>query len=610
LGRIFRTLALLFVFSIYSFSGVSAQTKEECLVCHDQPGLNTLDNSVHAKLSCVACHKGVRPEVHETKPGKIDCGICHPTPLKSYKEGVHGKALEQNLKNAPDCQDCHGAHDIRKIADKESKVSRINLPGVCGRCHPQARSDFAGSVHGELLIKEKMEESLTCSDCHHSHATESPLDAKSLASKANIPQLCSKCHIDSYEEYKGDVHGRALERGILRSATCTDCHGAHNILAAGDTNSTIYPANISKLTCSGCHLQEKVVKQFGVTEKKLTGYHDPYHGVEVMAGDKRMPDCSDCHSAHNVRPSSDARSTVSRENLPKTCAKCHTGAGVNFARGKFHFSDEEKGASFIRSLYTFLIILVIGLMFLHNLLDLIRHAIDKYRQSAKEEILRFTLSERLQHILLFITFTLLAYTGFVLRFPDFFLFSWMARSAANMAMRAMVHRIAASIFIALCLYNLYYILFTARGKEQLKAIFPVPNDMLQAIQNVLHKLGLLRKKPKFDRYNYGEKAEYWALVWGGFVMIFTGLVLWFPDFSLRFVPKWLLDVFKSIHFYEALLASLAIIVWHFYFVFFSPEIYPINWGMTTGRISKEELDEKHSAEYERLKEKGEIDEWD
>jgi formate dehydrogenase gamma subunit len=609
LRRIFAVLALLFAFSLYSFFSIFAQTKEECQICHDQPSLNALDNSVHVKLSCVACHKGVRPEAHETKPGKVNCGICHPTPLKSYKEGVHGKTLEQNLKNAPDCQDCHGAHDIRKITNEESKVSRINLPGVCGKCHPQATGDFARSIHGKLLIEEKMEESLTCSDCHHSHATEFPLDAKSLTSKANIPQLCSKCHTDSYEEYKQDVHGRALERGILRSATCTDCHGAHNILGAGDTNSTIYPANISKLTCSKCHLQEKVVKQFGVTEKKFINYHDPYHGVEVMAGDKRMPDCSDCHSAHNIRTPSDTRSTVSKENLPKTCAKCHTGAGVNFAKGKFHFSDEEKGVAFIRFIYTLLIILIIGGMVLHNALDLIRHAIRRYKESSKGSILRFTLGERFQHLLLFITFTLLAYTGFVLRFPDLFLFSWIAHSATNMGFRAMIHRIAGSIFIILCLYNLYYILFTARGREQLKAIFPVPDDLLQVINNVLCKLGLRKTKPNFDHYDYGEKAEYWALVWGGFVMIVTGMVLWFPNLFLKFIPKWFLDVFKSIHFYEALLASLAIIVWHFYFVFFSPEVYPVNWGMLTGRITKKELEEKHPIEYERLKEKGEIDEW-
>ena len=135
-------------------------------------------------------------------------------------------------------------------------------------------------------------------------------------------------------------------------------------------------------------------------------------------------------------------------------------------------------------------------------------------------------------------------------------------------------------------------------------------DPRQAVQNVLHKLGLVRNKPKFDRFDYGEKAEYWALVWGGVVMITTGFVLWFPNLFLKIMPKWLWDVFKSIHFYEALLASLAIIVWHFYSVFFSPESYPVNWSMLTGRITKEELEEKHPSEYERLKEEGEIEEWD
>ena len=180
-----------------------------------------------------------------------------------------------------------------------------------------------------------------------------------------------------------------------------------------------------------------------------------------------------------------------------------------------------------------------------------------------------------------------------------------------MGIRAMVHRIAGSIFVIICLYNLFYMLFTARGRQQLRAIFPTPQDLLQAIQNVLCKLGLLKSKPKFDHYDYGEKAEYWALVWGGFVMIATGFVLWFPNLFLGFMPKWLLDVCKAIHFYEALLATLAIVVWHFYFVFLSPESYPVNWGMLTGKISKHELKEKHSAEYEKLKQEGKIEEdWD
>ena len=610
MGKMVRVAALLLIFGVYSLSSVSAQTKEECLICHEEGSLAALDASAHSKLDCVACHKGVRPEPHETKPEKVNCGICHVAPLKSYQDGVHGKAFEQKFKNAPGCQNCHGAHDIKKAQDKSSRINRLNLYRICEKCHPEATSAYVQSVHGKLLIEEGMEESPTCSDCHHSHETTSPLDNRSLSFKTKIPAFCSNCHLDAYQEYTKDVHGMALERGILRSAVCTDCHGAHNILGAKDKNSTIYPANLSKTTCAECHFKEKTVRQFGITKKEITQYHDPYHGVGVMAGDKKMPDCSDCHGSHNIRPSSDSKSTIFKKNLPKVCGKCHAGAGVNFAKGKLHSIDQEKGVSLMRTLYTFLIILIIGGMILHNALDLLSYAIDKYKASTKGEISRFTLSERIQHIFLFATFTLLAYTGFVLRFPNLFIFSWIANSAANMALRAMVHRIAGVIFIILCLYNSWYMLFTARGKDQLKAILPGLPDLLQVTQNIYHKMGLWKSKPEFDRYDYGEKAEYWALVWGGFVMISTGFILWFHNFFLKFIPKWFLDVAKSIHFYEALLASLAIIVWHFYFVFFSPESYPINWGMLTGRIAKHELEEKHPAEYDRLKEKGEIEEWD
>jgi cytochrome b subunit of formate dehydrogenase len=100
-----------------------------------------------------------------------------------------------------------------------------------------------------------------------------------------------------------------------------------------------------------------------------------------------------------------------------------------------------------------------------------------------------------------------------------------------------------------------------------------------------------------------EKAEYWALIWGAIVMTVTGFPMWFENFFLKFMPLWLLNVFRAIHLYEAILASTAIVVWHMFFMIFEPESYPVNLGMLTGRISEKELEERHPAEYERLRDK-------
>jgi cytochrome b subunit of formate dehydrogenase len=113
-------------------------------------------------------------------------------------------------------------------------------------------------------------------------------------------------------------------------------------------------------------------------------------------------------------------------------------------------------------------------------------------------------------------------------------------------------------------------------------------------------LGLRREPPAFDRFNYIEKAEYWALVWGTVVMTGTGLALWFENQSLRWLDKWVLDLATVIHYYEAWLAFLAIMIWHIYYVIANPEAYPMNWTWLTGRISEEHLRLEHPLEWERL----------
>jgi len=95
------------------------------------------------------------------------------------------------------------------------------------------------------------------------------------------------------------------------------------------------------------------------------------------------------------------------------------------------------------------------------------------------------------------------------------------------------------------------------------------------------------------RFNYGEKFEYWALVWGTFVMAATGLLVWFQVEFGAFMPRWIIDVALAIHFYEAILATLAIIVWHFYAVIFDPDVYPLNWAWLDGRMSVQHYEEEH-----------------
>jgi len=191
------------------------------------------------------------------------------------------------------------------------------------------------------------------------------------------------------------------------------------------------------------------------------------------------------------------------------------------------------------------------------------------------------------------SFFLLVLTGFALKFPD----SWFASMLTlGEHMRGLLHRIAAVVLIAVCVYHLFDIVITREGRRLARDLFPALDDIRGAWQNLSYYLGLTSQKPEFARFNYAEKAEYWALVWGMFVMAGTGIMLWAKVVVGNHLPRWWLDIATAIHFYEAVLATLAIVVWHFYQVFFDPDVYPMNWAWWDGKMTLHHYREEHGLD--------------
>jgi len=184
-----------------------------------------------------------------------------------------------------------------------------------------------------------------------------------------------------------------------------------------------------------------------------------------------------------------------------------------------------------------------------------------------------------------------------LKFPD----SWFA-SLLGMGekVRGITHRVAAVVLIASSLYHLFYIAFSREGRRLFKDLMPVAKDATDVLQAATYYAGQRSKKPEFTRFNYAEKAEYWALVWGVIVMASTGIMLWARVFFGNLLPRWWLDVATAIHLYEAILATLAIVVWHFYQVFLDPDVYPMNWAWWDGKMSFEHYVEEHGLDGETL----------
>jgi cytochrome b subunit of formate dehydrogenase len=266
---------------------------------------------------------------------------------------------------------------------------------------------------------------------------------------------------------------------------------------------------------------------------------------------------------------------------------------------------------FVTTIYIILIAVVIGGMVIHNLLDFIKKSKRQlmYRRGLLPRTypghrlyLRMTLEERIQHGTLLLSFFTLVLTGFALRFPDAWWVSGISSiSPVMFELRGILHRIAAVILVMASVYHLYYILFTERGKELIRDLLPVWKDVTDAISVMKYNLGFSRVKPRFARFSYIEKSEYWALVWGTMVMAVTGVILWFDNTFLGLITKLGWDVARTIHYYEAWLATLAIIVWHFYFIIFNPDIYPLNLAFWKGTLTEEEMEEEHPLELEEIK---------
>ncbi|MBS1515039.1 MAG: cytochrome b/b6 domain-containing protein [Bacteroidetes bacterium] len=218
--------------------------------------------------------------------------------------------------------------------------------------------------------------------------------------------------------------------------------------------------------------------------------------------------------------------------------------------------------------------------------------------------LRMTRSERIQHFILASTFIVLVITGFWLKYPDAFWVKWIQFLIGKSAfeLRGIIHRTASAIMIAGCMYHLFYLIFTARGRHFFLDMLPKKRDILDVVQVIKYFFSKSHNKPKFGRFSYIEKAEYWAVVWGTIIMGGTGIVLWFQNKFLPIIHNDGMNIATAIHFYEAILATLAILVWHFYFVFLNPDVVPMNKAWLFGYLTHEEMEKEHPLELEKLEE--------
>ncbi len=536
--RLLLRIAVLVAASFALSSNGFAQASDQlCASCHTEEA-QSLKASAHASLSCTTCHAGITGFPHPKHITLPRCSQCHAEEANEWARSVHGQAFASGNKAAPACQTCHGsAHSLLRPHTWEFKKS---IPALCGRCH------------AAVLTK-----------------------------------------------YLESIHGQALARGVVAVPVCSTCHHAHLILAPGNPGSSVYPTHIPE-TCGQCHGNVRLSREYGLPSNRLLTYEASFHGLMNREGSTVAANCASCHGIHLILPSSDPRSSINPKNLPRTCGKCHPGAGTTFAIGPVHQMPGQGvgwaavAGKWIRIFYFIVIPLTIGFMLIHNLGDWLRKlarvrfekkALQGEARAAKDggEIRMFGF-ERLEHILLLTSFLVLVWTGFALKYPS----GWWAQifmhwETQGTPVRGIIHRVAAVVFIGVAVMHVISLISSRRLRRHWKELWPVRGDVKEFLRRFAFNLGWSSRHPELSRHSYVEKTEYWAMVWGTVIMTITGLMLWAHNLVLTWLPKVALDLAGQIHFYEAILAALAIVVWHFYSVIFDPDVYPMDTAWLTGK---------------------------
>jgi len=209
---------------------------------------------------------------------------------------------------------------------------------------------------------------------------------------------------------------------------------------------------------------------------------------------------------------------------------------------------------------------------------------------------RFTNAERIEHVVLMLSFGTLAVTGLLQTFSSLPPVAAVIDFAGGVDAIRVIHRLAALISAVLSFYHVWRILETWFVKRERGGMWPYPRDFRNLVQMIMFNAGLTKERPQFDRFTIEEKLEYWALLWGQVVMGITGFIMWFPLVVTALLPGQVFAVAQALHRWEAILAVLAILTWHMY----HGCIKDGNRSIFTGLMSEEEMQHMHPLEYQRI----------
>ncbi len=545
--------------------------------------------SVHAKMECIACHTNI-----------VDSNAKH----------IKSAAV------APSCAQCHQTlWDEAKAAGTAS--AKPGLENVAKNIDA-----YKKSFHATPDKDKPTQAKASCTQCHDTHAFNVPTDKKSPQYEAwrkEVPALCGTCHDEQLETFTSSIHGKELlEKNNAKAPVCITCHTTHEIT---NTSLTSFKLLVTD-TCGSCH------------KDNLASYRDTYHGQVTRLGGADTAKCYNCHGSHGILPASDPASKVNVANRLKTCQSCHDGKKRELATAGFvTFGPHANSHDFAKypqmwiatKFMQALLMGVFAFFWLHSGLWYYREWQDRKNHvhvphvrtdglplDEKKFFERFPVGWRIAHLAFALITMTLVLTGTSALFSHTAWAPLVANALGGSKGLALIHRFAAAGFISIFAIHFVYVMQKLLRSKTFRWFGPdslIPNwkDLADCIGMFKWFLGM-GPRPRFDRWAYFEKFDYWAVFWGVSIIGFSGLMLALPTVTAKFLPGWVFNIATVVHGEEAFLAAVFLFTVHFFNNHFRPDkLPPPDIVMFTGLQSLEEFRADHPAQYQRLVDSGELE---
>ena len=582
-------------------AAASAQDPENCLSCHRFRGLSRLD-----------------PETGELRL------FFASAEYYIHRQGAHARLR---------CTDCHRREEVQVIPH------RVKTPVDCATtCHITPAATGSALRFSHQPVEDSIARSVHAPD-KLTGLFEPPLLRPGQSN-------CLYCHD---QPVYGFEHG--LPEGFIDHSGGTRCDTCHEEVLpleidyfAKHVAARMKPARpVRQLAqvCAVCHSEERIVEQFNGHDP-VASYLHSFHGKASLLGSKETATCVACHSSpsgnpHLMLPADDPESSINPVQLSDTCrtTRCHPGSPPQMSHAAVHLRlDPERRTPewFVAAFFILMTATVMAIFFVLVILELLNTAVrrpdpEQHRLArlanmlranprGRELLQRMTVHQRWQHWVLVISFALLACTGMPIKFAEAEWAHWFVQAFGGLAFARWIHRVAGVVLIAIFLYHIAYLMtkLVQQIRDDRRAGVSVPlwkrllfspmmltpGDAVQFLQLMGYLLGLRKQRPRFGKYNFAEKFEYWAVFWGVPVMGLSGLALWYMPWVTELLSGRVINFAFIIHSDEAYLAFIYIAAIHLFSVIFAPAVFPVSLGSLSGQAPDEEWAENHQAELERI----------